>query len=360
MRVLLAATSLKPSYGGPAISVSRLALALAEHGLEVGLWAADGSARETSYLPAQAPVQRLGGSPADAIAEFPGIDVLHDNGLWMPHHHRWARLCRQRNIPRIVSTRGMLEPWALNHKPLRKRVAWRLYQAGDLRHCRLLHATSRREAGNLEALGLGVTVRYVPNGVDIPPGERREGSVKGARTALFLGRIYPVKGLDLLVEAWARVRPADWSLKIAGPDQAGHRREIEKLIARLGLTGSIDFTGPMDGEAKRQALLAADLFVLPSHSESFGMAIAEALAHGLPVLTTRGTPWEELPRRGCGWRVEAAVEGLAAGLERATATPTDTLRAMGQAGRQWMTEEFSWKRVSAETHECYRAAVGVE
>lgn len=251
----------------------------------------------------------------------------------------------------------MLEPWALKHKPLRKRVAWHLYQAGDLRSCRLLHATARREAGNLEALGLGVTVRYVPNGVDIPRAERREGSVRGARTALFLGRIYPVKGLELLVEAWARVQPADWSLKIAGPDEAGHRRKIEKLIARLGLTGSIDFAGPLDEEAKRQALLAVDLFVLPSHSESFGMAIAEALAHGLPVLTTRGTPWEELPRRGCGWWAETSVEGLAAGLERATATPTDTLRKMGQAGREWMIGEFSWKRVSAETHECYLTAM---
>jgi glycosyltransferase involved in cell wall biosynthesis len=142
------------------------------------------------------------------------------------------------------------------------------------------------------------------------------------------------------------VRPPGWTLKIAGPDEAGHRAVVEQAVRKAGLERVVTFTGALAGEAKRRALAMADLFVLPTHSESFGIAIAEALAHGLPVLTTRGAPWPMLPARDCGWWVEPSVDGLADGLADATRQERTTLDAMGARGRALVEAEYGWDRVA--------------
>ena len=353
MRVLLTGTSLLPEYGGPAISVSRLAISLAEAGAEVGLWASDQSAPITPWLPPGSPVQRLVGTETEALDRFGKTDILHDNGIWLPHNHRLALLAEKRGIPRIVSTRGMLEPWALGHKRLRKSLAWWLYQRRDLKRARCHHATAEAEARNVQHLRLGVPVVEVPNGVDVPEerpwvvGPKPEKAVRnGRRTALFLGRIYPVKGLPMLVEAWARVRPDGWFLRIAGPDEAGHQKQVEKAVSAAGLGEVVSFTGPIGHRMKKSAFFDADLFVLPTHSESFGVVVAEALAHGLPVLTTTRAPWSILSDSGCGWWVDATVDGIAEGLRQATILDPETLQAMGAKGRALVIAKFGWKRVA--------------
>ena len=159
MRVLITATSLRPGYGGPAFTVSQLAAALGARGIETGLWAADGSALDCGLLPATADVRRMQGPLGDVATAFAPA-VIHDNGLWLPHNHRVVALARGAGVPRLVSTRGMLEPWAIRHKGLKKKVAWRLYQRGDLACATTLHATAEAEAENLraEAIALGVAV----------------------------------------------------------------------------------------------------------------------------------------------------------------------------------------------------------
>jgi glycosyltransferase involved in cell wall biosynthesis len=353
MKVFVAGTSLLPSYGGPAFSVSRLATALTEAGAEVGLWAPDQSSGFTPLLPAQSSVQRLTGTEAEALDSFGRTDVLHDNGIWLPHNHRLAVLAERRGIARVVSARGMLEPWALSHKRLKKSLAWWLYQRRDLKHARCHHTTGEAEAQNVQHLGLGVPIATVPNGVDVPEGRPwgvgsgAERAVRsGRRTALFLGRIYPVKGLPMLVEAWARVRPDGWVLRIAGPDEAGHQKQVEKAVSAAGLGQVVSFTGPVAYGMKKSAFFDAELFVLPTHSESFGIVVAEALAHGLPVLTTTGAPWSILPESGCGWWVDPTVDGIAEGLRRATALDPETLRSMGVKGRALVSAKFGWKRVA--------------
>ncbi len=324
---------------------------------------------------------RLEGSAADGLDDFGTPDILHDNGLWRAHNHRLSDLAESRRIPRIVSTRGMLEPWAMGHKSWKKRFAWRLYQRSDLGRAVAHHATAAAEAANVERFRLGVPVRMIPNGVDIPDvaqdfvaqsadaeGVAAEGAAEwppdpesAVRTAIFLGRIYPVKGLPMLVEAWARVRPAGWRLIIAGPDESGHRAVIERAVRAEGIGDSVAFAGPLLDTPKKTALLSADLFILPTHSESFGMAIAEALAHGLPVLTTTGAPWPMLSRRGCGWSVNPTVEGIAEGLREATNLDSRTLGTMGARGRAFVAEEFGWPQTAAQFIELYhelRAGTG--
>jgi glycosyltransferase involved in cell wall biosynthesis len=157
----------------------------------------------------------------------------------------------------------------------------------------------------------------------------------------------------MLIEAWSRVRPEGWVLNIAGPDEAGHRAEVEDAVRAAGLSDVVSFSGPADEEMKQQLFSQAELFILPTHSESFGMAIAEALAHGLPVLTTTGAPWPVLDD-ACGWRVEPTVEGLTEGLSVATGTPPDVLAARGATGHEIVARDFQWKRVAARIKEMYR------
>lgn len=355
MKIFLAATSLAPRYGGPAYSVSQLALALTDAGAMVGLWSSDDSVIDTPLLAEGAPLAPLSGPVMGALKSF-DPDIVHDNGLWLAHNHQLARASRKLGVPRLVSTRGMLEPWARRHKKWKKDIAWLAYQRRDVMTADGLHATAPEEAENLGRLGLGVPVHVIPNGVDIPAAAAASPMLE-MRTALFMGRLYPVKGLPLLIEAWSRVRPKGWRLVLAGPDEAGHRADLEAQIAKHGLKQIISFMGPLQGEAKEAALFGADLFILPSHSESFGMAIAEALAHGLPVLTTVGAPWPALIERLMGWRTPISIDGLAAGLAEATSLDTPVLRGMGQRGRDFVTAEFGWHHVARQFLATYAAIV---
>lgn len=362
MKVFLAGTSFRPEYGGPAVSVSRLALAMAEFGIDVAVWAPDGTALSTPLLPQGTRIKRLGGNICGAIAEFGPIDLVHDNGIWLRYHHKMTCLTQQHKIPRIVSTRGMLEPWAFAHKRWKKHLAWSMYQKRDLMRASHLHATSDQEAHNLKQRGLAAPIITIANGVDIPDEHelgknpaivRRDGE----RVALFLGRLYPVKGLPMLLEAWSCVRPKGWVLRIAGPDEAGHRRDLQGIVSKLGLADCVSFPGKVAPHDRLRVYAGANLFILPSYSESFGMAVAEALAHGLPVLTTTGTPWPYLLTKGCGWRVTATVEALSYALREATSCDVTTLQEMGRKGREYVAADYGWPAVAKSMSELYRAAV---
>jgi len=351
VKILLTVASLLPQYGGPARSVSKLALALVDAGVDVSIWAADNSAMTTPFIPQAAALRRESGDLRQVIGESRKPDIVHDNGIWWAHNHRLARLTARHHIPRVVSLRGALEPWARNHKRLKKDLAWWFYQRRDLQLARTHHATSHAESCNLGRLGLSVPISVIPIGIDIPQRSSKivnEQTEYGNKIALFLGRIYPVKGLPMLVQAWARVRPEGWRLLIAGPDEAGHRREVEAAIQAAKLDQAITFLGPLEGEEKETAFRDAELFVLPSHSENFGVAIAEALAHGLPVLTTKSTPWAAISEHGCGWWVDASVDGLARALRQATLLELPTLRKMGEKGRSWVKADFNWGHVAKE------------
>ncbi len=249
----------------------------------------------------------------------------------------------------------MLEPWAIGHKKLKKILAWWLYQRRDLCRASFHHATAVAEAQHLQQLKLRVPVGVIPNGVDVAHVDRLQRQRSETRTALFLGRIHPVKGLSFLLDAWARLRPPGWQLQIVGPDEIGYRAELEDKITAASLSDAVHFLGPLDGAAKERAFLNADLFVLPSLSESFGVAIGEALAYGVPVLTTTGAPWPMIAKRGCGWSVAPTVDGITEGLRQATTLDRAALMAIGERGRVLTKEEFSWEKVAKQFIETYQS-----
>jgi glycosyltransferase involved in cell wall biosynthesis len=306
-------------------------------------------------------------------------DIVHVHGIWSPALMRRQFVWRKRGVPCVVTVHGMLEPWALGHKRLKKMVAWQIYQKRMLNLACALHATSPREAANLKQLGLKPRIEMIPWGIEVPgtsnieyrseeescedrsssigsptPKRQRDTETPKNRTALFVGRIYPVKGLPMLVEAWEKLRPEGWKMRIVGPDEAGHLAEVERLILEAGLVGKFEFSGPLTGAALDLAYDNADLYIQPSHTENFGMAIAEAMAHGLPVITTQGAPWKLLEDENCGWWTPISTDGIAAALDDATRRSPEELAAMGERGRAIVGERFAWEAIARQFVECYQ------
>jgi glycosyltransferase involved in cell wall biosynthesis len=350
--------------------VPRLCRALTEAGVEPTLFSvamlAD-EVRDEAYrdlrfaqdyagLPILRRLRRSSGL-SNALRRAAGeLDLVHNHGLWlMPNvDSAWAAARARR--PFVQSPRGMLGAEALAFSRTKKRIFWRALQGPAMRLAACLHATSAREYEEIRAFGLTAPVAVIPNGIDLPGRPREPATAAGPwRVVVSLGRIHPKKGLDLLLRAWAAVEPRhlSWRLLIAGPDEAGHAAALCGLARRLGLQ-RVAIEGPVYDEAKWQAYRAADLFVLSSRNENFGLTVAEALAAGTPVISTKGAPWSQLERRGCGWWVDSNVEALAAALESAMSLPPALLRRMGEKGRAWMAQEYSWERAAHDMLAVYR------
>lgn len=287
-------------------------------------------------------------------------DIIHIHGLWTAASHWASAYSRKADIKLAIHPRGMLEPWALKHRPLKKRIAMLLYQKRNLASAKVLFATAEPEAESIRQLGFKQPVAIIPNGVIIPELRQDEfGFTKNdeKKKVLFLSRIHPKKGLLMLLEVWARVRPENCLLQIAGIDEDGHLEEVMQYAMQLNLDKTIDFTGPVTGESKSALYKQADLFVLPSFSENFGNVVTEALAHCLPVLTTHGTPWSELETVKCGWWVPATVDGIADALTEATKKDKNELKQMGIRGREF-AKKFEWEFIAEQTTQTYRWILG--
>lgn len=165
------------------------------------------------------------------------------------------------------------------------------------------------------------------------------------RKILYVGRIAPIKGLDVLLGAFAQGMSPEWKLVIVGPDQEGHKAELTKLAESLSISDSVVFAGPKYGDELGQVYDESDIFVLPSYSENFGSVVIEALSHSLPVVTTKGTPWSELVERKCGWWIDIGVEPLAAALRETMSLPDEERMAMGARGRRLVEEKYTWDAV---------------
>lgn len=288
--------------------------------------------------------------------------LVHIHGIWHPLCHWASREARRRRIPTVLQPRGMLEPWALAWRSWKKRIALTVYQRRDLESASVLFATAEQEAEGFRQFGLRQPISVIPNGVQLefPAGSRSRGELvdsSGPRKALFLGRIHTVKNLTSLLEAWASVDSQGWILQLAGPDEGGHLAKTRQRISTLGLQDHVQYLGSVNDEQKSALYEAADLFILPSFSENFGVVVAEALAHGLPVITTRGTPWQGLEQHGCGWWVEPTVDGLSAALRDALTRDRAQLQNMGVRAQAYV-HQFDWQAIACQTLDVYRWILG--
>lgn len=368
MRVIHVVPAITEEASGPSYSVVRLSQSLIETGEDITLAALDWSPLPSmpafiKVFPLGAGPRRLGRSPAMArwlIGETTAgrVNVVHNHGMWQMNAIYPARAVKGRRTKLVISPRGAFSAWAMNHGSRLKRILWPLIQRPAILQAACFHATAESEYEDIRRLGFKHPVAIIPNGIDVP--EFAQKRTRDFRTLLFLGRIHPKKGLDILLNAWAAVmdRFPDWQLLVVGTDtgygaQGGYLAQLMALTAKLKLK-RVEFAEPLYGEAKLSAYREADLFVLPTHSENFGMTVAEALAAGTPAIVTKGAPWQGLQTSGSGWWIDIGVDALAASLAEAMAESSDKLAQRGLNGREWMIREFSWRKLGQKMDQTYR------
>lgn len=270
-------------------------------------------------------------------------DVVHVNTCWLPMSAIAQKVAQKRGIKVVLSPHGMLEPWILHRHYWTKKVpAMLLYQKSAVRNADLLHATAETERSNLFSLGWNNQVVVIPNGVDVGSIEMKT-LWERKKKILFLSRVHIKKGVNFLIEAVSVLRDElrGYEVIIAGEGEADYIAELKRMAVSSHVEHIVRFAGGVYGEEKWQLMRDADLFVLPTHSENFGIVVAEALASGTPVITTVGTPWRELDEFHCGWQAEIGTKPLVAALKDFLHKSPDELSVMGANGRKLVEEKYS-------------------
>lgn len=274
--------------------------------------------------------------------------------MWLPENAAAMRAARVNNLPLILQPCGMLQNWSLRQSRLKKKLAWRLYQRGLATGAAAVITTSEDEhSETAQHFPSTVEQACIPHGIELPD---IAASTTRQRQAVFLGRLHPKKQVDVLLRAWARLRPQGWRLLIAGGGEREYERQLRQIAEQSGLEDSVHFLGIVEGEAKSALLAGSQLFLQPSLQENFGIAVAEALAHGLPVLTTRSTPWSAIEASGCGWWVTSDVTSVEATLSRALALTPQQLATMGEQARKLATR-YSWSEAVRQTLALYERVI---
>lgn len=364
--------SVNNEASGPSYTVPRLSLSLAGMGHSVRVVTLGRSAdRRTDLLAAGVrhdlyppdegwpPLARqVGASQAmrDAL-RVPEHDIYHTHGLWLMPNVYPAAAARLKAKPFVISPRGMLGRDALAYSRWKKQAFWIFEQASAARQASCFHATSESEYEDIRAFGLRQPVAVIPNGVDLPdPDGIADGDAQGEAGpyVLSLSRLHPKKGLDRLIAAWRLVEPefSGWRLRIVGPDEGNHAAALKRMIATLRL-GSVTVEEPVFGPEKFALLSKASLFVLPTRHENFAMTVAESLAVGTPVISTRGAPWQGLVVNDCGWWIEHGPEPMAVALRDAMRLSPEALGAKGERGRCWMVRDFGWRAIACSMADAY-------
>lgn len=345
MQVLQVVSGIDPKSGGPTRSVKGICRALSKAGVDVTLLVPHGDHEFDN--PCGVKIVRGQLNRTILTRTIKQFDLVHIQGLWDWSLHKVAAECRKCKVPYVISPRGMLDPWALSVKKWKKRLAMLVYQRRDLKGASAFHVTAALEEKNVRAQGLEQPCIIAPNGVDLPMELPKMKARGEQRTAIFLSRLHPGKGLLLLAEAWARVKPQGWTMRIVGPDSYGHKAEVLAKLDELGIRDQWQFVDMVDDVRKWQEYAAAELLVHPSVSENFGITIAEGLTAGLPVICTDGTPWTEISEHKCGWYIKANSEdALAVALREATNSAE--LAEMGARGRKLVEERYTWSAVSGK------------
>jgi glycosyltransferase involved in cell wall biosynthesis len=283
-------------------------------------------------------------------------DVVHVHSNWTFPVWCAGTTALATGRPLVMSPHGSLSPLQLAHSRWKKRAAG-LFTRRLLCLADAIHATSPVERHWIErSLGCHPGIEVVPLGVDLPTAHAVAASGSRTRQVLALGRLHPSKGLDMLLDAWRLAVPqaaADdpWELVIAGPDEQGTRAGLERQARELALE-NVRFTGPLAGDQKARAWADADLFVLPSRSENFGLVVPEALAAGVPVVATTGTPWREIDG-ACGWWVEPNADSLSSALAAAMRLDDAGRQKIGARGRRLVEERYRWPAVGRKMVDLY-------
>lgn len=287
-----------------------------------------------------------------------GFDILHQHGLWTPVSMYSCKLKKQINLKKVVQPHGFLMPYSRNLSKRKKQIAYSLFEKSNLESADMLVACAKDEARVLRELFPYKDISIIPNGIsdEFHNTERRNSYACRKRRLLFLSQVIPVKGLERVINSISEIgldKFREWEFIIAGYENADYKSFLEKLIHELNLGAVIKIIGPRFGIDKMEMFDNADAFVLPSYSENFGIVVAEALSRGLPVLTTKGTPWQELETNNCGFWVDNTERGIQGGIMQILESSEEELKNMGSRGKKLVSENYLWSKSSKKTVEMY-------
>jgi glycosyltransferase involved in cell wall biosynthesis len=278
-------------------------------------------------------------------------DILHAHGLWTLPSFVGPLLASKKGIPFVISPHGMLGREALQFSKYKKKCMLALGQRKALHLATCIRATAFSEVEEIRRAGLRQPIALIPNGIDVPAALAKSD---GKNYLLSLGRVHPKKGLGNLISAWATVAEAfpEWSLRIVGPDEGGHRAELLALTKNTGAP-RVSLEDGVFGDEKWRLLSEAGVFVLPTLNENFANTVAESLAVGVPVISSKGAPWEGLVYNKCGWWVNADVPSLGEAIRKAIMVGPAHRRQMGALGRAWMIRDYQWAAIGARMNAVY-------
>lgn len=371
MKVLHVTPGFYPAhfYGGPIQSTYDLCRHLAQQGCDVRVLTTNTNGPQLLDVPTDREVQSPAGfrirythrwrreaTAPQLLALLPAAvgwaDVVHLTGTYSFSTIPGLLAAKLGRKPLVWSPRGALQRWAGTRRSSAK-AAWEKVCCLAAPRRMVLHVTSQEEADQSCQRIPGFRAAIIPNGV--APPERpvpRVPRQNGFRLA-FLGRLAEIKGIEQLIGAAAElIDTPNWRLSIAGTGDPTYIRHLTNLIDQHNLSARVRLVGEVTGDSKEQFFANSDLLILPSHSENFGMVVAEALVRGCPVIASTGTPWRDLENVGCGRWVANAPPVLAAAIRGLMSG--ENLEQLGERGRQWITREFGWTAVSEKMVALYR------
>ena len=250
----------------------------------------------------------------------------------------------------IYTPHGMLEPYSIKrHYWTKKLLAIILFQRKGIEISDLIHSTAYSEKDNLYNLGWNKNIHVIANCVQIDDINTKT-SWKRNKNILYLGRVHPKKGINFLIEAVAQLKDeiTEYKITIAGPGEDSYVAELKAFAKKNGVVQMFEFVGHVFGSEKWPYYQKADLFILPSYSENFGIVVPEALASGIPVITTSGTPWMELNDLNCGWCIGIGTDSLVSAIREYLKCSEVNLEQMGRIGRKLVEDKYSSKTVAKQ------------
>lgn len=360
MRVLHITPSFYPAliYGGPTQSVYQLCCALVRNNCEVRVLTTDANGPDAVLdIDTSKDVEVVSGlwvrychrilnasiSPAllrMLAARIRSAHLVHLTAVYSFPTIPTLLFCKLFAKPTVWSPRGSLQRWQGSRRVRLKRKWEQICRAAAPQRL-VLHLTSEEEATESVKIFPGVKCVVVPNGVEIPE-KVNHSRTTGPLRLTFLGRLNPIKGIENLLAACNILKSSAsvmYSLTIAGAGDQAYIRTLRDKIASLSLSRQVTLIGEVWGEEKQKLFEDTDIVVVPSYKENFGMVVAEALAHGLPVIASKGTPWQRLEEMKCGLWVDNNPESLATAIRQMSEMPLDEF---GRRGLEWMQKEFSW------------------
>ena len=288
------------------------------------------------------------------LKELPQYDLYHVQGLWLWLGHSVASYARKQKKPYVITLRGMLYPQALAHSTLIKKISLALYQRNDLRRAACIQATCKEEMNYYRELGFTNPVAILPNPIEVDGIIERPIPPKTKLRIGYLGRIHPRKRIERLIYAFDALRDEldNAELLIIGAGDKRYEQFLREEVVRLNLH-NVRFAGFLTGEEKDKAILSLSYLVVPSDFENFGNIVTETLVRGVPVIASKGMPWQELEEYRCGWWIENDQETINHTLHNAINLPELERLQMGINGKQLIKEKYAVDKLGEKMKQLY-------